>query len=174
MIGLSAGLAAGSVALAGWAAGSVIEALASVIVVWRFTGNRTFSESSESRATRAVAASFWLLAAAITVGATRDLAGQHVPDASVLGIAIATSSVVIMPVLGLAKQRLGRWLGSGATTGEGTQNLMCAAQAAAVLVSLILVAVSPSLWPVDPAIALAISAWSVRAGWQSWHGADCC
>jgi hypothetical protein len=43
-IGLAAGFAAGSITLVGWALGSAIEALASVIVVWRFTGRRTLSE----------------------------------------------------------------------------------------------------------------------------------
>jgi hypothetical protein len=43
IVGLLAGVAAGSIALVGWALGSAIEALASVIVVWRFTGSRTLS-----------------------------------------------------------------------------------------------------------------------------------
>jgi hypothetical protein len=47
----------------------------------------------------------------------------------VLGIALTAASVIIMPVLGIAKHRLGQRLGSGATAGEDTQNLMCAAQA---------------------------------------------
>lgn len=62
VVGLVAGFAAGSVALVGWALGSAIEALASVIVIWRFTGSRTVSETAERRAQQAVAVSFWLLA----------------------------------------------------------------------------------------------------------------
>jgi hypothetical protein len=42
-----------------------------------------------------------------------------------------------------AERRPGRRLGSGATAGEGTQNLMCAAQAAAVLAGLAVVAAWP-------------------------------
>jgi len=38
-----------------------------------------------------------------------------------------------MPLLGRAKHRLAVWLGSAATAGEGTQNYLCAPQAAAVL-----------------------------------------
>jgi hypothetical protein len=49
-VGLIAGVAAGSIALVGWALGSGIEALASVIVVWRFTGARMVSETAERRA----------------------------------------------------------------------------------------------------------------------------
>ena len=79
-----------------------------------------------------------------------------------------------MPVLGIAKHRLGERLGSGATAGEGTQNLMCAAQAAAVLLALAVVAIWPGGWPIDPIIALGIAGWSVWEGSRSWRGADCC
>jgi divalent metal cation (Fe/Co/Zn/Cd) transporter len=173
-IGLAAGVAAGSVALTGWALGSVIEGLASVIVIWRFTGARTASQTAERRAGRAVAVSFWLLAPWITYQAASDLASRHQEEASVAGIALTAASVVIMPVLGAAKRRLGRRLGSGATAGEGTQNLMCAAQAAAVLAGLAVVAARPGAWPADPVIALGIAAWSAWEGRQSWRGANCC
>jgi divalent metal cation (Fe/Co/Zn/Cd) transporter len=173
-IGLVAGITAGSIALTGWALGSAVEGLASIIVVWRFTGARTMSESAERRAQRGVAVSFWLLAPYIAIQAVRDLATHHPAAASVLGIALTASSVVIMPLLGITKQRLGRQLGSAATAGEGIQNLMCAAQAAAVLVGLAVVAVWPAGWPIDPVIALGIAAWSAWEGRQAWRGNDCC
>jgi len=173
-VGLAAGLAAGSIALVGWALGSAIEGLASVIVVWRFTGSRTLSETAERRAQKAVAVSFWLLAPYIALEAIRDLTGHHPATASALGIVLTASSVIIMPVLGIAKRRLGRQLQSGATAGEGTQNLMCAAQAAGVLLALTVVAVWPGGWPIDPIIALGIAAWSVWEGTESWRGSDCC
>jgi divalent metal cation (Fe/Co/Zn/Cd) transporter len=174
VVGLLAGFAAGSIALVGWALGSAIEGLASVIVVWRFTGSRTLSETSERRAQKAVAVSFWLLAPYIAIEAIRDLAGHHAASASALGIVLTASSVVIMPVLGIAKRRLGRRLQSGATAGEGTQNLMCATQAAAVLIGLAVIAIWPGGWPIDPIIALGIAAWSVWEGNRSWRGTDCC
>jgi divalent metal cation (Fe/Co/Zn/Cd) transporter len=174
VIGLIAGFAAGSIALIGWALGSAIEGLASVIVVWRFTGSRTLSETAERRAQQGVAVSFWLLAPFITVEAVHNLASHNHVAASALGIALTASSVAIMPVLGITKRRLGHRLDSAATAGEGIQNLMCAAQAAAVLVSLALVAVWPGAWPIDPVIALGIAAWSVWQGRQSWRGAGCC
>jgi len=102
VLGLIAGFAAGSIALIGWALGSTIEGLASVIVVWRFTGSRTPSETSERRAQKAVAVSFWLLAPYIVIEAIRDLAGGHRAEATVLGIVLTASSVVVMPLLGIA------------------------------------------------------------------------
>jgi divalent metal cation (Fe/Co/Zn/Cd) transporter len=143
-------------------------------VVWRFTGARTMSESAERRAQRGVAISFWLLAPYIAIQAVRDLATYHPAVASLLGIALTASSVVIMPALGITKQHLGRRLGSGATAGEGIQNLMCAAQAAAVLFVLAVVAVWPAGWPIDPVIALGIAGWSAWEGRQAWRGHGCC
>jgi divalent metal cation (Fe/Co/Zn/Cd) transporter len=173
-IGLIAGLGAGSIALTGWALGSAIEALASVIVVWRFSGNRTLSKTAERRAGKAVAVSFWLLAPYILIQAARDLADHHLVAAAPLGIAVTASSVVVMPLLGRAKHRLGARLESPATAGEGTQNLICAAQAAAVLTGLVIVAGWAGGWAVDPVIALGIAAWSAWEGTRSWLGADCC
>lgn len=60
--GLYAGVRASSVSLVGWALSSVVEGLASIIVIWRLTGSRTLSETSERTAQKAVAVSFWLLA----------------------------------------------------------------------------------------------------------------
>jgi divalent metal cation (Fe/Co/Zn/Cd) transporter len=173
ILGLVAGAAAGSISLIGWALGSAIEGLASIIVIWRFTGARTLSETAERRAQKAVAVSFFLLAPYIAVESVRDLLTRHAAAASVLGIVLTAASVVIMPVLGVAKQRLGRRLDSHATAGEGVQNLLCAAQAAAVLLGL---AVTAALgwWWIDPVIGLLLAAIAIREGREAWLGEDCC
>jgi divalent metal cation (Fe/Co/Zn/Cd) transporter len=173
VIGLIAGVNEASVALIGWALGSVIEGLASVIVIWRFTGARTFSPAAESRGRRTVAVSFFLLAPYIGVAAVRALAGHHVPAPGVLGMTITAGSVVFMPALGAAKRRLAARLGSGATAGEGMQNLLCAAQGGAVLLGLAATAAWGWRW-LDPVIALALAAWAIGAGITTWRGHDCC
>ena len=173
VLGFVAGIAAGSISLFGWALGSMVEGLASVIVIWRFTGARTSSEASERRAQKAVAVSFFLLAPYITIEAVRDLLTRHSSQSSVLGILVTASSLLLMPALGVAKQRLGRTLDSGATAGEGVQNLMCAAQAGAVLLGLAATAAVGWDW-LDPAIALLLAGWALREGREAWHGEDCC
>src|SRR5438034_72697 len=70
-VAVTAGLVAGSVALVGFGIDSAIEGLASVIVIWRFTGSRTFSETAEQRAQKLVAVSFFLLAPYIAQDAAR-------------------------------------------------------------------------------------------------------
>ncbi len=94
---------AGSIALIGFGIDSAIEGFASLVIVWRFTGARLLSDHAEQRARHLVAIQFFLLAPYITVQTSRDLlAGNH-PDASWVGIALAASSVVLMPLLGIAK-----------------------------------------------------------------------
>ncbi len=173
IIGLIAGVQAQSISLLGWALGSVIEGLASVIVIWRFTGTRTLSENAESRAQKAVAVSFFLLAPYITIEAVRDLLDGHQAGVNGLGIIVTAASLVVMPVLGVAKKRLGAVLGSGATAGEGVQNLICAAQAGAVLLGLAGTAALGWTW-LDPAIALLLAGWAIREGREAWRGDDCC
>jgi hypothetical protein len=81
-IGLWQGFTVGSIALIGWALGSAVEGLASVIVVWRFTGERTLSDTAERRAQQAVAVSFWLLAPYVAIESVRDLASGHRAEAN--------------------------------------------------------------------------------------------
>jgi divalent metal cation (Fe/Co/Zn/Cd) transporter len=172
-VGLAAGLGAASIALVGWALSSVVEGLASVIVIWRFTGSRTLSPTAEARAQRAVAVSFWLLAPYVAVEAIHKLiTGRHA-ESSGLGIAVTAASLAIMPGLGIAKQRLGRRLNSGATAGEGVQNLLCAYLAGAVLLGLAANAAF-GWWWLDPLIGLAVAAVAVREGVGAWRGEDCC
>jgi divalent metal cation (Fe/Co/Zn/Cd) transporter len=173
-IGLWQGIAAGSAALTGWALGSAVEGLASVIVVWRFTGSRTLSETAERRAQRGVAVSFWLLAPYIAAESVHHLIAGHHAEATVIGMALTAAALLVMPLLGRAKHKLGTRLGSAATAGEGTQNYLCAAQAAAVLLALAVTAAWPGAWWLDPAIALGIAAVAVREGIESWRGEDCC
>lgn len=172
-IGITAALLAGSVALLGFGIDSVIEGAASVIVIWRFTGPRRLSDSAEERAQKLVAVSFFLLAPYIAQDAVRTLiSGEH-PATSWVGVGLSISSIVIMPLLGRAKQRIGQQLGSAATAGEGTQNLLCAYMAAGVLVGLLANAVV-GWWWLDPVVALLIAALAVHEGRETWSGEGCC
>jgi divalent metal cation (Fe/Co/Zn/Cd) transporter len=171
-VAVAAGIIAGSVALVGFGLDSAIEALASVIVVWRFTGSRRLSETSEQTAQRLVAISFFLLAPYIAAEALRALIGAHHAQTSVVGICLTAASLLICPWLGIAKRRVGAQLGSAATKGEGTQNLLCGYLAAATLVGLV-ANTAAGIWWLDPLAALFIATACVRAGWQTWHGEEC-
>ena len=84
---------------------------------------------------------------------------------------VSASSLIVMPFLGIAKQRIGARLGSAAVRGEGTQNLICAYLAAAVLAGL-LANTALGWWWLDPAIALGIAVMAVHEGREAWEGEE--
>jgi divalent metal cation (Fe/Co/Zn/Cd) transporter len=172
-LGIALGVAAGSIALIGFGLDSFIEGIASLVIVWRFTGARLHSEAAEQRAQKLVATQFFILAPLVTFEAMRQLIAGDEPSVSWLGIVLATTSLIGMPLLGVAKRRLADQLGSAATRGEGTQNLLCAYLAAAVLIGLLGNALF-GLWCLDPLAALVIAGVAVREGIESWRGDGCC
>jgi divalent metal cation (Fe/Co/Zn/Cd) transporter len=172
-IAITAAILASSVALLGFGLDSAIEGLASVIVIWRFTGARRLSERAEQRAQQLVAITFFVLAPYIAQDAIRTLANGEHPRTSWLGIGLSISSIIVMPLLGQAKHRIGQRLGSIATAGEGTQNMLCAYLAAGVITGLALNAAF-GLWWADPAVALGIAALAINEGRQTWRGEGCC
>lgn len=172
-VAIASGLVAGSIALVGFGLDSAIEGLASVVIIWRFTGHRIHSAAAERRAQRLVGIQFFLLAPYVAVESVRALAAGDRPDPSVVGIGLAASSVVIMPALGIAKQRIAAGLGSPATRGEGRQNMLCAYLAAALLVGLLGNALVGAWW-LDPLVGLLIAAVAVREGVETWRGDGCC
>ena len=172
-IAILAGVLAGSVALVGFGIDSAIEGFASAIIVWRFTGHRVFSDAAETRAQKLVAIQFFVLAPYVGFESVRSLvAGEH-PDVSWLGIGLAASSVVVMPYLGIAKERLADQLGSAATKGEGRQNMLCAYLAGALLVGLLGNALFGAWW-LDPTVGLLIAALALKEGREAWRGEGCC
>jgi divalent metal cation (Fe/Co/Zn/Cd) transporter len=174
-VGIWQGVAANSVALVGWGLASFIEGLASVVVVWRFTGERRLSDTAERRAARLVALQFFVLAPYVAVESVRTLVDGGHAEVTAIGMALTGTSVVLMPLLGKAKHKLAKRLDSGATAGEGTQNVLCGIQAAAVLVGLAANAAVGAWW-LDPLIGLFIAFVAVKEGREAWRGevCDCC
>lgn len=171
-IAITAGVLAGSIALVAFGLDSVVEGLASLVIVWRFTGSRLRSPAAERRAQKLVAIQFFLLAQYVTAEAVHALVTGEEAETSWLGIALVSTSLVGMPILGIAKRRLADTLGSTATRGEGTQNLLCAALSAAVLAGLLGNALL-GLWWLDPVAALVIAGVALREGIDTWRGEGC-
>lgn len=171
-IGVLAGVAAGSIALIGWGIDSTIEGIASLIIIWRFTGHRIHSADAENTARRVVAVSFFLLAPYVAIEAVRQLATGSEPKGSWVGVGLAISAVGLMPIFGYAKKRLGNQLQSAATAGEGTQNILCAYLSVAILIGLAANALF-GLWWADPGVALVVALVAIQAGANTWRGRGC-
>jgi divalent metal cation (Fe/Co/Zn/Cd) transporter len=172
-IAVGAGIAAGSVALIGFGADSVVESLAGLVVLWRFGGERHASDLAERRAYRLIAISFWVIAAWVAFEATSQLVGGGHPEVSWVGIGLAAVTLVTMPPLALAKSRVAEQLHSAATRAEGRQNMLCAYLSVALLIGLGANALA-GWWWADPITALVIAGFAVREGRDAWRGETCC
>jgi divalent metal cation (Fe/Co/Zn/Cd) transporter len=172
-VAVGAGLAAGSIALIGFGADSLIEALAGLVVLWLFSGARLGSPIAERRAQQLIAISFFVLAAYVGVESLRSLLGGHEPEVSWLGIGLAAFTAWTMPLLAAWKRRLGRALNSSAAVKEASQTQLCAYLSIALLIGLGANALF-GLWWMDPAAALFIAAVAVSEGRESWRGEGCC
>jgi divalent metal cation (Fe/Co/Zn/Cd) transporter len=171
-VAIVAGIVAGSIALIGFGIDSAIEGFASIVIVWRFTGWRTLSHAAEDRAQKLVAIQFFILAPYVGYESVRALIDGHHADVSMVGIVLAASSLVVMPWLGRAKQRIGVRIGSSATASEGKQNLLCAYLAGALLVGLLGNALLGAWW-LDPLVGLLIAALAIQEGREAWRGDAC-
>ena len=172
-IAIGAGIVAGSIALIGFGADSLIESVAGFVLLWRFGASRASSESAERRAQKLIALSFYLLAAYVGFESVRSLLTGDRPDVSWVGIGLSIVTLISMPPLAIAKAHLGEKLGSSATKSEGQQNMLCAYLSAALLVGLGANALF-GLWWADPITALIIAGVAVKEGRESWRGESCC
>lgn len=171
-IAIVAGIVASSVALVGFGIDSAIEGFASGIIIWRWASTRVFDEGAERRAQKLVAVQFFLLAPYVGYESVMALIEGERPSVSWVGIVLSATSVVVMPYLGIAKQRLAEQLGSAATKGEGRQNMLCAYLAGALLVGLLGNAAFGAWW-LDPIVGLLIAGVAVQEGLEAWRGDGC-
>ena len=173
VVAIVAGILAGSIALIGFGLDSAVEGFASVVIIWRFTGSRTMSQTAEQRAQKLVAIQFFILAPYVGFESVRALIGGEHPNVSVLGMGLAVWSLVTMPLLGIAKQRIAEEIGSAATKGEGRQNVLCAYLAGALLVGLAGNAIAGAWW-LDAVVGLVIAGVAVKEGLKASRGDGCC
>jgi divalent metal cation (Fe/Co/Zn/Cd) transporter len=118
-VAIIAGIVAGSIALIGFGLDAAIEGFASIVIVWRFTGWRTLSYEAEDRAQKLVAIQFFILAPYVAFESVRVLIDGSHAEESLVGIALAASSLVVMPMLGRANQRIGSRIGSSSPDTPG-------------------------------------------------------
>ena len=169
VVALASGAVAGSIALVGFGLNSVVEVASAAVVVWQFAG---VVEERERRALKLIAGSFFVFAAYVTVQAVWDLLARAEPRESTVGIILAVLSLLVMPVLAVAKRRVGRRLTSRTVVADSSQTLLCSYLSAVLLVGLVANA-TLGWWWADPVAALVIAALAVREGREAWRGDPC-
>lgn len=171
VIALVAGGIASSAALIGFGLDSIVEALSAAAVAWQFAAPDP--EKREKVALRVIAFSFFGLAAYVSVDAGLSLFGLREAQHSPVGIAIAASSLVVMPFVSWFERRTGRELGSASAVADSKQTLICTYLSAALLVGLLLNSLFGWAWA-DAVAALVIAVLAVREGVEAWRGDACC
>jgi divalent metal cation (Fe/Co/Zn/Cd) transporter len=175
-IGLVAGIAAGSVALVGFALDSVVEASSGGILLWRLRseahGGRP-TEDVERRAIRLVAVAFLALAAYVGGRAAFDLFSQTRPQESPVGIGLAIASLIVMPILARRKNIVARELDSRALQADSTQTTLCTYLSAILLFGLVTNALF-GWWWADSIAGLGIAAFAAKEGGELWTTKDLC
>ncbi len=163
-----AALAAGSVALAGFGIDSLIEIVASSVVVWELRGEQ--GTRRERIALRAIAVAFAILVVYIAVQAAVTFAGDSRPHHSTLGLVWLAATVAAMWALAYGKQRTGHRLGHRVLLTEARVTVIDGSLAAAVLAG---VALNSALgwWWADPGSALVILVYGTREARHAWHEA---
>jgi divalent metal cation (Fe/Co/Zn/Cd) transporter len=171
IVAITAGTVASSSALIGFGLDSLVEVTSAAAVAWQFAAKDP--EIREKTALRAIAFSFFALAAYVTVDAVRSLFGVGEARPSTVGLVLAAVSLLVMPFLSYGQRRAGRELGSRTAVADSKQTLLCTYLSAVLLVGLGLNTAFGWSWA-DPIAALVIAAVAVKEGREAWQGDTCC
>lgn len=172
ILAVTIGLLAGLVSLVGFGADSGIEVAASVLVAIRLAArlrNGEADEDKERRTLKAVAVTFWVLAAYVTIEGLRSLLGGETPEQSTFGIVLLALSVIIMPVLASAKRKVGERLGDQLILADAAETKICVLLSISTLIGLVLFSITGQGW-IDPVAGFVIAAFAIHEGREAWEG----
>jgi divalent metal cation (Fe/Co/Zn/Cd) transporter len=174
LVAVVAGAIAGSISLVGFGIDSFIEVTSGSVLLWRMSVDADVHrrERNERRALQIVGVCFLCLAAYIAYESATDLRSMRAPEHSIPGIALASVSLVVMPLLSRAKRRVARALGSAAMNADAKQTEFCTYLSAILLVGLLLNAIF-GLWWADPVTALIMVPIIAKEGIESVQGKAC-
>ena len=172
-VAITAGLLAGLVSLVGFGVDSGIESIAAVLVGLRLAARLRRGEADEAkerRALKAVAVTFFILAAYVTIEGVRALLDGEAPDSSRVGLVLLAASIVIMPLLARAKRRVGLALGGDPLIlADAAETRICVLLSISTLVGLGAYAVTGWTW-LDPVAGFVIASFAVHEGREAWEG----
>jgi divalent metal cation (Fe/Co/Zn/Cd) transporter len=172
VIAVTAGLAAGSIALVGFGFDSVIEVAAAAVVLHRLLAENRgghIDEVKERRALRFIAVTFFALAVYVTVEGIRDLVTRERPDTSLVGIVLTALSLVTMPWLARAKRRAGEQMHSRLVLADAAETKLCAWLSVSTFAGLLAYALLGWPW-LDAAAGFIIALFAISEGREAWEG----
>lgn len=164
-IAVTAGLAAGSIALVGFGIDSTIEVFAALVVLWQLRGG---ARDRLRPALRAIAVTFFALAVYVAIEAVRDLAGGGEAGESAVGIVLNVVALAVMVPVAVVQWRTGRGLDNEVLSAQAKETWLSNALSVNVLVGLGLNAAFALSWA-DPTVALVVAGFAAWAGVDAWR-----
>lgn len=172
-VAITAGIMAGLISLVGFGLDSGIESAASVLVGLRLAArlhNGEADEGKERRTLKAVAATFFVLAAYVTIEGIRALVNGEEPEHSTVGIVLLAASILVMPALARAKRKVGEALGNDPLIlADAAETRICVLLSVSTLLGLALYAWTGAAW-LDPVAGFVIAAFAIHEGREAWEG----
>jgi divalent metal cation (Fe/Co/Zn/Cd) transporter len=178
VVALWAGIRADSVLLVGFGFDSVIELAAASMLLWRLSlearGSRAaVVESAERKVRRFVGVTFFLLAAYVIFQSIWVLWVQDAPAESLVGLVLASVSLVLMPLIALWKLRVASVINSAALRAEAKETIACSYLSLCLLLGLLANAAA-GWWWADPVAALLMVPWLIHEGIEGFEEEGCC
>src|SRR5688572_16355928 len=127
LIAVVAGLIAGSIALVGFGFDSLIEVTSGAVLLWSLHADvdEARRERVETISLRIVGVCFVVLAIYVSYDSVKSLVRREAPDKSLVGIALAAVSLIVMPLLVRAKRKVARAINSSALMADSKQTELC-------------------------------------------------
>ena len=172
IVAVTAGLMAGLVSVVGFGIDSGIESIAAVLVALRLSARLRHGEADEEKerlVLRAVAVTFFILAAYVTIEGIRSLVDSARPDASPIALVLLTTSVVVMPLLAAAKRRVGLALRDNLILADAAETRICVLLSISTLAGIGLFQLTGAAW-LDPVAGFVIAAFAIHEGKEAWEG----
>ena len=171
VVGIGAGVIAGSIALIGFGVDSIFESLSGATLLWRLQSHEA-GEKREQLALKLVGISFFVLAAYVAIDAAKTLVQREPPHASIVGVCLAAVSIVVMPLLAREKRRVAARLNSRALVADSRQTDLCAYLSGILFVGLALNALF-GWWWADSIAAILMVPIITREGIEALKGDAC-
>ena len=172
VVAITAGVLAGLVSVVGFGIDSGIESTAAFLVALRLSArlrHGAADEAKERLVLRAVAVTFFVLAAYVTVEGIRSLLDGETPDSSPLALALLAASIVVMPVLAAAKRRVGLALRDNLILADAAETRICVLLSVSTLAGVGLFQLTGAAW-LDPVAGFVIAAFAIHEGKEAWEG----
>lgn len=167
IVAVTAGLAAGSIALVGFGIDSAIEVIAASVVIWQLKGG---AHARQRPALKAIAVTFAVLAAYVTFEAVKDLITGSEAGVSLIGIGLNIIALFVMVPVALAQGRTGRALENPVLVAQSKETWLSNSLSITVLGGLALNGML-GWWWADPIAALMIAVVAAREAWTAWQEA---